>query len=223
MEGLSESAKQIIDPLSKLEFLKDYQLIGGTALSLQIKHRLSEDLDFCQWIPTKSVKYALDANQIHAELKKLFGKVDMNHIDFYQVNFLVIQPEIRITFYHTDLKKPDTNPLHLCGNIYMATKEVLGGSKLYVITQRNEIRDYYDIYVLLKEGHATLDDILVQAQSLSREANPKALFRKLSKFDISKLDLDKFEGLTPKYKVSPKEYQNFFIELSQMIRTVAKI
>jgi len=221
MEGLSESAKQIIDPLSKLEILKDYQLIGGTALSLQIKHRLSEDLDFCQWIPTKHVKYGINANQFHTELKNLLGKVEMNHIDFYQVNFLVIQPEVRITFYHTDLKKPLTSPLHLCGNISMATKEVLGGSKLYVITQRNEIRDYYDIYVLLKDGHASLEDILVQAQSLSRDADPKALARKLSKFDISKFHVDEFEALNPKYKVSPDEYQSFFKDLAQRIQVIS--
>ncbi|HMK59201.1 MAG TPA: hypothetical protein VK462_09095, partial [Nitrososphaeraceae archaeon] len=151
------------------------------------------------------------------ELKDLFGKVEMNHIDFYQVNFLVVHPEVRITFYHTDLKKPLTNPLPLCGNISMSTKEVLGGSKLYVITQRNEIRDYYDIYVLLKDEHAKLEDILVQAQSLSKEANPRSLFRKLDKFDISKFDLDKFEGLNPKYKVTPQEYQSFFKELAQKI------
>ena len=49
MQGLTESTNRIFDAISKLNCIKDYTLIGGTALSTQIGKRLSEDLDFCKW------------------------------------------------------------------------------------------------------------------------------------------------------------------------------
>ena len=35
--------------LSNCDLIKDYTMVGGTALSLQIQSRISEDLDFCIW------------------------------------------------------------------------------------------------------------------------------------------------------------------------------
>ncbi|MDD4116365.1 MAG: nucleotidyl transferase AbiEii/AbiGii toxin family protein, partial [Massilibacteroides sp.] len=32
-----------------MDSIKPYLLVGGTALSLQIENRLSEDLDFMRW------------------------------------------------------------------------------------------------------------------------------------------------------------------------------
>jgi hypothetical protein len=49
MQGLAEKTEKIFETLSKLNSIKEYTLIGGTALSLQIANRLSEDLDFCKW------------------------------------------------------------------------------------------------------------------------------------------------------------------------------
>ena len=49
MKGLAEKTANIFDGISKMESIKPYTLVGGTALSLQIGARLSEDLDFMKW------------------------------------------------------------------------------------------------------------------------------------------------------------------------------
>lgn len=49
MKGLASHTEKIFESVSKLECIKDYILVGGTALSLQIGTRLSEDLDFMRW------------------------------------------------------------------------------------------------------------------------------------------------------------------------------
>ena len=36
----------VLDKLCESRFIKDYTLVGGTALAMQIEHRMSEDLDF---------------------------------------------------------------------------------------------------------------------------------------------------------------------------------
>lgn len=49
MDGVNSSREKALVSLSKSDLVKDYTLIGGTALSMQINARISEDLDFCVW------------------------------------------------------------------------------------------------------------------------------------------------------------------------------
>ena len=41
MKGLSQHTEEILEQISKLECIKNYTLIGGTALALQLGHRVS--------------------------------------------------------------------------------------------------------------------------------------------------------------------------------------
>ena len=50
MNGLTKNTKKIFEAVSLLDCIKDYALIGGTAILLQIGKRLSEDLDYIQII-----------------------------------------------------------------------------------------------------------------------------------------------------------------------------
>ena len=49
MKGLAPHTRQVFEAVSKLDCIKPYLLVGGTALSLQIGTRQSEDLDFMKW------------------------------------------------------------------------------------------------------------------------------------------------------------------------------
>jgi hypothetical protein len=46
--------EKVFEALSHLPFIREYTLIGGSALAMQIHHRLSENLGFCIW--TRNVK-----------------------------------------------------------------------------------------------------------------------------------------------------------------------
>ena len=56
MKSLAPHTGQIFDAISQLDCIRGYLLVGGTALSLQIHNRLSEDLDFMKWRTSKSEK-----------------------------------------------------------------------------------------------------------------------------------------------------------------------
>lgn len=220
MVGLSSAANAIIESFSSLEVLKDYYLIGGTSLAIQINHRLSEDLDFCQWIPQFDVRYGIPIKEIHEELEKKFGNVEKNQLSFHQVNFLVKEPTVKITFYQTVLTKPNFKPIHLIGNVSMADLSVLGGSKMYVITQRDALRDYYDLLVIRKEEHLTVKQLVEQAGSISSKATPKLLhdvFYNFS-FDGNRFKLTDLDKLDPKYLITPEEYEKFCKSVAQQIK-----
>ena len=55
MKGLAPHTSQLFDAITRLECIKPFVLVGGTALSLQLGTRQSEDLDFMRWKTVSSV------------------------------------------------------------------------------------------------------------------------------------------------------------------------
>lgn len=54
--GLAHHTSAIFDSISRLDCIKPYILVGGTALSVQLGTRLSEDLDFMSWRTSRNEK-----------------------------------------------------------------------------------------------------------------------------------------------------------------------
>jgi predicted nucleotidyltransferase component of viral defense system len=152
MQGLTENTNKIFQALSKLNCINDFTLIGGTALSLLIGKRLSEDLDFCKW-PTnlKSDKPTINWPLIEKELETI-GNIDSRDIlGFDQVNFIVNGVKISFITKQGNLS-PVKKTVSILNNIKVADLDSLGVMKVEVMLRRSEWRDYYDIYALLKEG-----------------------------------------------------------------------
>ena len=68
MKGINAETEKVFKQLSELSWVKNYTLIGGTALSLQINHRISEDLDFCKWKRDKNDKPEVEIGEIESDL-----------------------------------------------------------------------------------------------------------------------------------------------------------
>ena len=68
MKGLAPHTREIFESVSKLEHIKSYTLVGGTALSLQLGTRQSEDLDFMKWRTSKSEKMEVAWFQIEMHI-----------------------------------------------------------------------------------------------------------------------------------------------------------
>ena len=68
MKGLAPYTQAIFEAVSNLECIKPYLLVGGTALSLQIGTRQSEDLDFMKWRTSKTENMEVAWFQIEKEL-----------------------------------------------------------------------------------------------------------------------------------------------------------
>lgn len=154
MQGLTKDTGKIFRAVSLLSCMKDYILIGGTALSLQINKRKSEDLDFCVWAKKlKKDKPAVNWPAIEKELETA-GKIESRDIlGFDQVNFVV--GGVRITFVaKQENLSPVKSPVAILHNINAADICAIGAMKIELILRRSEFRDYYDIYSILKEGVA---------------------------------------------------------------------
>lgn len=68
-KSLVDKTKKVIESISGMESIRPYILVGGTALSLQIKNRLSEDLDFMRWQQHNGEKMDIDIKSITKEVE----------------------------------------------------------------------------------------------------------------------------------------------------------
>src|ERR1035437_326530 len=144
MKGLAEKTLAFFNTLSKLECIKDYTLIGGTALSLQIHHRLSEDLDFCQWKQNENTSNTVDWNKIKTELETIGIVQHIDLLDFNQVNFIV--NGVKLSFYANNLySSPVQKSISFLNNIVVADVESIGIMKIELMLRRSTFRDYYDL------------------------------------------------------------------------------
>jgi len=105
MIGLTPQTEKIFEKISLLECVKDYILMGGTALALQLNHRQSEDLDFCRWHKTKKEHLKVDWHIIQQQLSTI-GETTIAMLDHTQCDFLV--EGVRITFLDDNkFKQPE--------------------------------------------------------------------------------------------------------------------
>jgi hypothetical protein len=152
MNGLTKNTEKIFEAVSLLNSIKDYTLIGGTAISLQIGKRLSEDLDFCKWSTNlKKDKPSVNWPQIKKELETI-GKIEkLDVLGFDQVNFVVASVKISFLIKQGNLS-PVNTLVPILNNIKAADLHSLGSMKVELVLRRSNFKDYYDIYSLLKEG-----------------------------------------------------------------------
>jgi len=210
MNGLTPHTEKIFKGISLLECVKDYILMGGTALALQLKHRLSEDLDFCRWHKTKKERLKVDWHTIQQQLSTV-GETKIVMLDAMQCDFLV--DGVRITFLDDNkFKQPqELQKTHCLNNIYIADIETIAVMKLEVMTHRNQFRDYYDIYSILKSG-VHLSDILAKTRVYtSHNLRTRDLLAVLLNAQKPPLDTN-FSTMLPIYNISFEEIKQFLIE-----------
>ena len=208
MKGLTDQAGPIFNAVSKLPCIRDYTLIGGTALAVQINHRKSEDLDFFIW--TKKPKIDMPTVNwpvIEMELATV-GKIESRDvIGFDQVNFIV--SGVKISFItKQENTSPVKKPVALLNNIMVADVKAIGAMKIELMLSRSEFRDYYDIYSILREGHSLKSLV----QSATRYSNHRLKTRNALTHLVNGAFYRKdkhFAMLSPIYDIDERGIEDF--------------
>jgi len=198
MKGLSQNTEEIFEQISKLECIKNYTLIGGTALALQLGHRLSEDLDFCKWRKNRNDYVRIDEwKQITDELTTI-GKTEKNILDDNHIDFKV--DDVKITFYaDNEFKEPKALVKQtFLNNIKIADVKSIGIMKLALMLHRNSHRDYYDIYSILQSGVPLKDIVYGAADYTEHRLKTKNIIAMLIDSEYIRID-KRFQELSPVY------------------------
>ncbi len=204
MNGLAPHTAKIIDAVSKLECIKPYTLVGGTALSVQIGTRLSEDLDFMSWRKSKNEKREVDWPQIKRELEGIGAVEKIEILDVDHVEFLV--EGVKLSFYANPNVSQVKETVKFLNNIKLADVVSIGAMKMEVMLRRSKFRDYYDIYSILEYGVKIDEMISIALRYSGHRLKSKNLIAMLTRADRFEEDSN-FTTLSPVYEVSAKEIE----------------
>ena len=187
-------------------------LVGGTGIALQLNHRQSEDLDFCKWVSTSNATNAIEIKTIEFELREKFGNVKTNQLSFDQVDFYV--REVKLTFFNeVGYNVPQFKSISLLGNIKSAPLDVVASMKIKTMFERITFRDYYDVYVLLKENVVTIGQLIESSISYHSKLKRQMIINRLERWEQVP-DEKEFVQLSPRYNVGAKEIGDFFIKIT---------
>lgn len=139
-ETVEAGTLDLIYRLMKDEHLKEFTLVGGTALSLQIGHRQSVDIDLFN-------KRDFDSELLKSYLSEKYNaesfRLGVNSVLCFIENVKVDLISHRV---------PDIKPTIVQENIRMASLEDIGAMKLNAITRDgSRFKDFVDMHVLLAE------------------------------------------------------------------------
>ncbi len=194
---LRPEARALFEVLCKAPDIKGFTLIGGTALALQLGHRISLDFDFTLFgntLPGSTI------DNLISQLKQkghraqmitnpaLISQFKINHglnlldhardyvIDGVKVTFFMHgKNSLQKAFYQSAGK---TSEPGMCFNILGI--EGLKAAKTLVLADRVRSRDLYDLYVLMREHNYSLKDLFSTVRELGTVDDPehyKAIMR----------------------------------------------
>ena len=205
MQGLAPHTDRIFEGISRLECIKPYVLVGGTALSIQLGTRQSEDLDFMSWRKNRKEKREVDWPAIRKELEQIGNVERCDILDIDHVEFVV--EGVKVSFYANPNYSPLRQEIPYLNNIRLADKLAIGAMKMEVMLRRSKFRDYYDIYSLIMAGEDLEEMIAIALKYSGHRLKFKNLLAMLSRSERFIPD-EKFRALAPTYEISPKEIEN---------------
>ena len=204
---LAPHTGKLIEAVSKLECIKPFVLVGGTALSIQLKTRQSEDLDFMRWQQGKSDTLDIGWSSIQRELETIGTIEDVQVAGFDQVLFIV--NGVKISFYAAPRKRIATMlEIPYLNNIRLADIESIGVMKMEAMMRRSKFRDYYDIYSILKNGADIHKLIPMALEHSGHRLKTKGLMAMLTNGELFRKD-EHFAQLHPVYNVSASDIEEY--------------
>jgi predicted nucleotidyltransferase component of viral defense system len=157
MKILNKTQKAVLDIFSKSNLSKKFYFTGGTALAFfYLKHRRSDDLDFF----TEEDFGLKDIEDFINELKKKLGLRSINVKKLNGRYEIIIQNR---DFCRIDFNKYEYKALkkkNKFKNILIDSLEDIAANKTLSLFDRNEPKDVFDIYFLIKKANLSSKKLL---------------------------------------------------------------
>ena len=143
-EAISDSVWDLLHRLNSIAQMKSCYLGGGTALALQLGHRISEDLDFF-------VVEEFDHLSFETAIKsKSLNTLVLNH-SFGHTELIIQSVKVDLIRERIPLKFPPKPIDNRMENLRMADPRDIGRMKILSIGSRGSKKDFVDLYCLTRK------------------------------------------------------------------------
>lgn len=204
--GLRSETIPVFETVSQLEVLKGLYLCGGTAQSLQLLHRKSEDLDF-ELLGTRKERPLLDFSAISNAITDVYPDCRKEFLGRNQLQIFV-NGNVKLSFFRPENAVPELGKGFVYNNIVTPSLQELLGMKLFTIAVRSAFRDYYDIYALLKAGYDLEEGVAYAGKFSRHNIHSKTIYGILLNDNYFRKPTD-FSLLEPKYDVSTVDIADY--------------
>lgn len=187
-DTVNDLLKESVVKLMQAEELKDFRLVGGTALSLYLGHRISIDIDLFTDAPYGSV----DFDAIEGFLKSNFPYVNGGfggNPGMGKSYLIGTNPDavVKLDLYYS--MDPFFQDLIEEDGIRMATEEEIIAMKIDVVQRIARKKDFWDLHELLTRY--SVNEMIALHQKRFEWTHDEALIRKnFIDFTIADDDLD---------------------------------
>ena len=194
---LPKTKSLLLEMVQSCTFLDKYVLVGGSALTLHLCHRKSEDLDFFTF------ENNFDKKEIFEYLKNFKNKEILNQTD-EQIDLLI--DGVKVTFFNANWKFLKPKNIEMFN---LASLSSIAAMKVNVLFLRAKYRDYYDLYFLVKKS-MSIREIFESSLDVIEGINFK-LFA-VALLYIEDIDDDNIEYLEPIEVLDKRIIRDFFQE-----------
>lgn len=209
-ESMPSETCGLFEHLATHKDLSRWTLVGGTALSLYLKHRTSEDLDF----------FVEDSEFTRGSLKEIDALVKY----FEDIGLPIVLTDktdrlhdymvgnVKVTFFASGIKGLKDNAQRL-GSIDIASVDQIAAMKLEsIIKYRTVTRDFFDVYTLWQQSGMDLHMLIGNYRDKYSSKVSIDLFEQRF-FDRGMDSNDPgFGTLKFKEKITPDEIRNKYLE-----------
>lgn len=186
MHALPEKTARLFEAIKPMEEIGQFLLVGGTALALRLRHRLSEDLDFMTTgrLNKQVINRLLD--QLNDQGHKVARIIDpIAHLEFdmegadaseygqdwrvdgVKLSFLSKRVQTETAQHELEARlQPAEIPDVETGNIRVASEACVFALKVQVLSERLTSRDLFDLKTLIETGRYGMADLLSEAAAL---------------------------------------------------------
>lgn len=163
--------KRAAELYRSLGLFSGFYLAGGTALALQIGHRVSVDFDLFsdQDIERSLLPRVQRVFSDAASIAPLINNSD---------ELTVLVDDVKITFLKYPF--PTFDPFVIYDDVPLLSVREIAATKAYTIGRRGAFKDYIDLYFILSEQHVTLTDIIdIAEKNFGFEFNSRLFLEQL--------------------------------------------
>lgn len=196
----------LLDSLSRLmahTAFRDFRLVGGTALSLLLGHRMSIDIDLF----TDNEYGTVNMEEIGNALSEIFPYIDnKDKLKERNIGYSLYCGEnaaeaIKIDLYYCD---KFMNPVHCYSNIRIADIKDIAAMKILAISNSYRKKDYWDIHELMNV--MKLDEMIAFAEKMY----PYVIEREEILNRLQNISVDKIDDIP--IRTFKEKYWEFVIE-----------
>lgn len=169
-ETIEPATLSLLTKLQSLPQLADTRLVGGTALAMQLGHRISIDLDiFGKWDYSNDLQKVFSSiGRTEKESGTPNGKMAFFYIDGVKVDC--------VSYDMYEWLEPPVEE----GGVRLAGIRDIAAMKVNAITNRGTRKDFVDLACLLERF--SLDEILEWYHAKYPDANPALALRSMAYF-----------------------------------------